>query len=110
MSEQKNLSELKPLKVIDEDRVIKNVPKPITKKPKAEEIFIEDKIDTSLLRKLFLGEGKLEKEHALKILRKGKEILSKEPNLLTLSDPITGLFLFFLFFKLLVIFTDNFMI
>ena len=82
--------EMKKLKIDEDDRKIKKVPKPISTKPLEEEIFLKEKINTKLLKKHFLGEGKLEKQHVLKLLNKAKEVLSEEPNLLRLSDPITG--------------------
>lgn len=48
------------------------------------------KPDLDFLKKHFILEGRLTEEQALQIIRKGTEILKKEPTLLDVDAPITG--------------------
>lgn len=50
------------------------------------------KPDIAFLKNHFYREGRLSEEHCLYIIEKGTEILKKEPNLLEVDAPITGLY------------------
>lgn len=50
------------------------------------------KPDIAFLKNHFIREGRITEEQALYIIRKGTEILKREPNLLEVDAPITGTF------------------
>ncbi len=52
------------------------------------------KPDVSFLKNHFYREGRLTEEQALWIIEKATELLRKEPNVLNVDAPITGVFQF----------------
>ncbi|KNE54559.1 serine/threonine-protein phosphatase 2B catalytic subunit [Allomyces macrogynus ATCC 38327] len=74
------------------ERIMKDVPAPITTKPTREQFFSKrdpTKPDIEFLRNHFFHEGRITEEQALWILSKGTEILRNEPNMLEVDAPIT---------------------
>lgn len=72
------------------DRVVASVPPVAVKPPLDDELFSKDgKPNHIFLREHFLKEGRLTKEQTFKIIDMATEILSKEPNLLELTSPLT---------------------
>jgi hypothetical protein len=77
------------------ERQCKNVAHPATNKPKDEEFFIFDRNGPSIpnldfIREHFLAEGRLTEEQAIYILERTTDLLSREPNLLSVPSPVTG--------------------
>lgn len=72
------------------ERVVKDVPLPSLVIPSDEELFSNENSlpNYKFLRDHFRGEGKLSINQIVKILRMAIEILSKEPNLLSVPAPI----------------------
>lgn len=57
-----------------------------------EEKFVFDKNGSPIIDNLknhFFAEGRLHKKHAIEIIKRAKKILSQEPNVLQLQEPIT---------------------
>lgn len=50
-----------------------------------------DRPDIAFLKNHFYREGRISEEQAIFILQKGTELLRKEPNLLEVDAPITGI-------------------
>jgi hypothetical protein len=50
-----------------------------------------DRPDIAFLKNHFYREGRISEEQAIFILQKGTELLKKEPNLLEVDAPITGM-------------------
>ncbi|KAI9143031.1 Metallo-dependent phosphatase-like protein [Paraphysoderma sedebokerense] len=74
------------------DRVIADVPPPITTKPTDSQFYSKkdpSKPDVEFLKHHFTHEGRLTEEQALYIINKGTEILKKEPTLLDVEAPVT---------------------
>jgi serine/threonine-protein phosphatase 2B catalytic subunit len=70
-----------------------DVPPPATEKPTDEMFYSKeypDRPDLDFLKRHLQREGRLTEEQALFIIRRGTELLSKEPNLLTVDAPVTG--------------------
>jgi serine/threonine-protein phosphatase 2B catalytic subunit len=57
------------------------------------------KPDLDFLKSHLYQEGRLTDEQALFIINKGAELLKKEPTMLEIEAPITGIYIFFLAFK-----------
>jgi len=77
------------------DRQVAKVPHPATNKPKDEEFFVRDRNGASIpnldfIREHFLAEGKLTEQQAIYILERTTDLLSREPNLLSVPSPVTG--------------------
>jgi len=67
-------------------------------KPTPEQFFANrgqdrTKPDIAFLKNHFYREGRLTEEQALWILEQGTELLRKEPNVLQVDAPITGMYL-----------------
>jgi serine/threonine-protein phosphatase 2B catalytic subunit len=82
--------------VSTQERVIKDVQAPAMQIPTPEQFFANhgqdrSKPDVGFLKNHFYREGRLSEEQALWILDKGTEILRKEPNVLSVDAPITGM-------------------
>ncbi|AGO12466.1 AaceriAER118Cp [[Ashbya] aceris (nom. inval.)] len=77
-------------KVSTKKRVVKSVPPVAKRVPTDEELFDSDGLpDHEFLREHFRKEGRLSEEQAVRILEMATDILSREPNLLEVSAPIT---------------------
>ena len=77
------------------ERQVKNVPHPATDRPKDEEFFAYDRNrapipNLDFIREHFLAEGRLTEQQAIYILERTTELLSREPNLLSVPSPVTG--------------------
>ena len=77
------------------ERQAKDVPHPATNKPKDEEFFAYDSNGARIpnldfIRAHFLAEGKLTEQQAIYILERATDLLSREPNLLSVPSPVTG--------------------
>jgi hypothetical protein len=74
------------------ERQCKNVDHPATNKPTDEQFFAKDRKtpDLDFIRAHFLAEGKLTEEQAIYILGMATDLLSREPNLLSVASPVTG--------------------
>jgi len=77
------------------ERQVKNVPHPATNRPKDEEFFTYDRNrvlipNLDFIREHFLAEGRLTEEQAIYILERTTDLLSREPNLLSVPSPVTG--------------------
>lgn len=77
------------------ERQVKNVDHPATNKPKDEEFFAYDRNGAPIpnldfIRGHFLAEGKLTEQQAIYILERATDLLSREPNLLSVPSPVTG--------------------
>ena len=77
------------------ERQVKNVPHPATNKPKDEEFFAHDRNGAPIpnldfIREHFLAEGKLTEQQAIYILERTTDLLSREPNMLSVPSPVTG--------------------
>jgi hypothetical protein len=77
------------------DRQAKNVPHPATNRPTDEEFFARDRNGATIpnldfIREHFLAEGRLTEQQAIYILERATDMLSREPNLLTVPSPVTG--------------------
>jgi serine/threonine-protein phosphatase 2B catalytic subunit len=74
------------------DRVVKDVPAPISHKLEHDVLFKQDgTVDLAALQKHLYGEGKLTLQDIEEIISRATEILSKEPTLLPVEAPITGI-------------------
>jgi len=83
------MTELKLLSDPKNDRVVKSVLPPIHDKLPADYVFSELRIPKWInLLKAFLNEGRLACVDAFYIVEAAKLLLLKEPNLITLQDPI----------------------
>ncbi|KAI8816163.1 Metallo-dependent phosphatase-like protein [Fimicolochytrium jonesii] len=79
-------------KVSTVERFAKDVPPPAVHKPTEEEFWSKkdpSKPDHEFLRNHFFREGRLTQEQALRIIKRGTELLKEEPNLLDVEAPIT---------------------
>ena len=79
------------------ERPVKNVPHPATNKPKDDEFFAYDRNGAPIpnldfIREHFLAEGRLTEQQAIYILDRATDLLSREPNLLSVPSPVTGEF------------------
>lgn len=77
------------------ERRVKNVPHPATNKPRDDEFYVRDRNGAPIpnldfIRGHFLAEGKLTEEQAIYILERTTDLLSREPNLLSVPSPVTG--------------------
>jgi len=77
------------------ERLIQNVPHPATNKPKDDEFFTYDRNGARIpnldfIRGHFLAEGKLTEQQAIYILERTTDLLSREPNMLSVPSPVTG--------------------
>ena len=77
------------------DRQAKDVPHPATNKPKDEEFFAYDRNGAAIpnldfIRAHFHAEGRLTEQQAIYILERATDLLSREPNLLSVPSPVTG--------------------
>lgn len=77
------------------ERPVKNVPHPATNKPKDDEFFTKDRNGAPIpnldfIRGHFLAEGKLTEQQAIYILERTTDLLSREPNMLSVPSPVTG--------------------
>lgn len=77
------------------DRQVANVPHPATNRPTEKEFFTYDRNgfkipNLDFIRQHFLDEGKLTEEQAIYILERATDLLSREPNLLSVPSPVTG--------------------
>jgi hypothetical protein len=71
------------------DRVVKDVPPPVS--GYLENWWPEDGlIDLDKLKAHLVGEGRLSKEDAARLMQVATEIFKKEPNLLDVPQPVTG--------------------
>lgn len=73
------------------DRAVQGVPMPVCSKLAMSEVYCDGatKPDWKKLKTHFTAEGRLDEEVALRILREGAAALKSEPNLLTVSPPVT---------------------
>ncbi len=75
-----------------DERVMKDVPAPIWKYMDAKELWADDGLpDITNLKRHLLHEGRLNPKDAITLVQKASAIFRKEPNLLQLQDPITGM-------------------
>ena len=77
------------------ERQVKNVPHPATNKPRDEDLFTYDRNGAPIpnldfIREHFLAEGRLTEKQAIYILERTTDLLSREPNLLSVPSPVTG--------------------
>lgn len=77
------------------ERQCKNVPPPATSRPNDEQFFLYDRSGAPMpnldfIRKHFLDEGRLTEQQAIYILERTTDLLSREPNLLSVPSPVTG--------------------
>lgn len=77
------------------ERQCKNVPHPATNKPTDDQFFVYDRNgapapNLDFIRGHFLAEGKLTEQQAIYILERATDLLSREPNLLSVPSPVTG--------------------
>ena len=77
------------------ERRVKNVPHPATNRPKDEEFFTYDRHghripNLDYTREHFLAEGRLTEQQAIYVLERATDLLSREPNLLSVPSPVTG--------------------
>ncbi|KAJ3201207.1 3',5'-cyclic-nucleotide phosphodiesterase (PDEase) (3':5'-CNP), partial [Entophlyctis luteolus] len=74
------------------ERVITDVPAPVTSIPSDAEFFSKTdptKPDLDFLKNHFIHEGRIKLEHAMYVIKNGTELLKAEPNLLDVAAPIT---------------------
>lgn len=79
------------------ERQCKNVPHPATNRPTDDEFFLYDRNGAPIpnldfIRTHFLSEGRLTEQQAIYILERTTDLLSREPNLLSVPSPVTGEF------------------
>jgi serine/threonine-protein phosphatase 2B catalytic subunit len=73
---------------------------PYAHKPRDEDFYLVDRVNggskphPELVKDHFLHEGRLSEEQALFILAEATALMSREPNMLVLSGPITGMLLY----------------
>jgi len=77
------------------ERQCKTVPPPATNKPTDEQFFLYDRSGAPMpnldfIRKHFHDEGRLTEQQAIYILERTTDVLSREPNLLSVPSPVTG--------------------
>ena len=77
------------------ERHCPNVPHPATKRPTDEEFFQYDRKGAPIpnldfIRAHFHAEGRLTEQQAIYILERTTDLLSREPNLLSVPSPVTG--------------------
>jgi serine/threonine-protein phosphatase 2B catalytic subunit len=77
------------------ERQCKNVPHPATNRPTDGEFFAYDRNGAPIpnldfIRAHFLAEGRLTEQQAIYILERTTDLLSREPNLLSVPSPVTG--------------------
>jgi serine/threonine-protein phosphatase 2B catalytic subunit len=76
--------------------VIVQVPPPYTHKPSDAQFYMRDPTDNrmkpnpELLKDHLFNEGRLTEDQALFILEAATEVMSREPNMVNLTGPITG--------------------
>ena len=79
---------------VGEDRCVPSVP-PIPREPlDVDDVFADaqtGKPDLDRLKKHLAREGRLTHAAAVQILQRGADLFKREPNLLKLRDPITGM-------------------
>ena len=77
------------------ERQVKSVPHPATSKPNDEEFFAYGPDGARIpnldfIREHFLVEGKLTEQQAIYIVERVTDVLSREPNLLSVPSPVIG--------------------
>lgn len=71
------------------ERAMTEVPPPVWDYLSAKELWSGDKPNIAALKAHFLKEGRLDPKDAVKIINAAAAVLKKEPNLLTIQDPVT---------------------
>ncbi|KAF9653553.1 Metallo-dependent phosphatase [Thelephora ganbajun] len=76
------------------ERQVKDVPHPATNRPTDEEFFAYDRNGAPIpsldfIRGHFIAEGRLTEQQAIYILERTTDLLSREPNLLSVPSPVT---------------------
>lgn len=72
------------------DRAVPSVAAPATFKPDDSQVFLPNGLpNTEFLKDHFFHEGRLQQHQAVKIIRDATDLLSTEPNLLTVPAPVT---------------------
>jgi hypothetical protein len=74
-----------------EERVMHEVPQPIRTRFGTTDLIHENKVNIPKLQQHFIDEGRLTNQCALELIKHAAMILRKEPNLLQLKDPMTGI-------------------
>jgi serine/threonine-protein phosphatase 2B catalytic subunit len=80
------------------DRAIKDVVAPNTFLPTKEQFYSAkdpSKPDLEFLRSHLIHEGRLTEEQAIFIIKSGGEVLRREPTLLEIDAPITGIYQYY---------------
>lgn len=77
------------------ERQCKNVAHPATTRPTDKEFFVYDRNgapgpNLDFIRSHFLAEGRVTEQQAIYILERATDLLSREPNLLSVPSPVTG--------------------
>lgn len=77
------------------------VPEPVKFKPTDDEFYTKDDLGTlkpnpMFLKEHFFKEGRLTEAQALRILEEATELLKTEPNMVTVTSPVTSMFASFL--------------
>lgn len=77
-------------KISTVNRAVKSVRAPATFKPTDEQVFLPNGLpNCEFLKNHFIQEGRLLEEQASKIIRMATQILTREPNLLSIPAPVT---------------------
>lgn len=97
--EKVNIEKLETEKTVKNEKIdftkrFVDIPYPRSTRATIKDIFDKEKVQIDKLKTHFYEEGRLDIECALKIIENGTKILSKEPNLLILTDPMTGILKF----------------
>ena len=73
------------------------MPPPYAHRPRDEDFFVTDPVhggikpNAELVKEHFFHEGRLTEKQALFILNEATELMRREPNMLVLSGPTTGM-------------------
>ncbi|MCP8716187.1 MAG: serine/threonine-protein phosphatase 2B catalytic subunit [Asgard group archaeon] len=77
-------------KISTVERAVKSVRAPATFKPTDNQVFLPNGLpNCEFLKNHFIQEGRLREEQAIKIIKMATQILSNEPNLLSITAPVT---------------------
>ncbi|KAI3404645.1 CNA1 [Candida oxycetoniae] len=72
------------------DRAVKSVTPPASFKPSTEQVFLRNGLpNCDFIKEHFFQEGRLQEDQAIKIIKQATQILTSEPNLLTVPAPVT---------------------
>ncbi|KAI5961244.1 CNA1 [Candida pseudojiufengensis] len=72
------------------DRAVTSVNAPATFKPFNEQVFLKNGLpNCDFIKEHFIKEGRLQEDQAIKIIKQATQLLTSEPNLLSVPAPVT---------------------